>query len=160
MLNVCLCASWQERTHTHKLRCTYTVKHLAQPLICIEYINTHLTVFAAASHVMFLRFSIQRKKRCHVVQNQSPLFSCCSQHPPFVTPWSGSLFFFFFSCWVFMTGRLGAVIPALYTTWHCAAVRPQRTWLDGDMVVMVSSAPSRKWRFSNQSVKSKWRKRK
>lgn len=33
---------------------------------------------------------------------------------------------FFFSSWVFMRGRLGAVIPVLYTTWHRPAVRPQR----------------------------------
>lgn len=91
----------------------------AHTLTCTQY--THLT----ASHVRFLQLSIRLKKRCRVVQNHSPPFSSCFHHPPFVTPWSWSLPFFF-SSWVFMRGRLGAVIPVLYTTWHRPAVRPQR----------------------------------
>lgn len=51
------------------------------------------------------------------------------------------LLFFFLSSWVFMTGRLGAVIPVLYTTWRRPAVRSQRAWLDVYIAAMLSSAP-------------------
>lgn len=61
---------------------------------------------------------------------------------------------FFFSSWVFMTGRLGAVIPVLYTTWHRPAVRSQRPWLDVDIAAMLSSAPSRKWHLRHQGIHS------
>lgn len=60
-----------------------------------------------------------------------------------------SLFFFFFSSWVFMAGRLRAVIPVLYTTRHrslCQSTQAHADpWLDAYIAAMVSSAPSRKF---------------
>lgn len=97
---------------------------------CIQYMNTHLGALASVSHVRFLQSSIRLNKGgCLVL-----FFN--SRHLLF--PFHNLSLFF--SSWVFMRGRLWAVIPVLYITWHHPVVRPQRLIPTPDWTVSTSSS--------------------
>lgn len=80
--------------------------------------KTHLRACVSVSHVRFLDLHMAKEMQCP----KSVFFILFSTSAICYSMIMISLSFFF-SSWVFMTGRLGAVIPVLYTTWHRPAVR-------------------------------------
>lgn len=143
--------NWESR---EKKKRTYATQHeYGPPHTHIRYthsiyINTHLTTIASVSHIRFIQSSIRMKRRCRVVQNQSPLFSPCFKYPPFALPWSWSLVFFFFSRVGFSWQIRGCNPCAVnHMTSSCCQASQAHTdpWLDSDTAATVSSAAGRKW---------------